>query len=75
MLLCFTLGGSTEPSLDPPQPTTLYSRFYEEDKVLIAEIQIILTLILIQTKINSKEETELKKENYFYFAKHKGFSI
>ena len=38
--------------------TIVYCRFHEEDKALIAEIQLILTLtltlILIQTKINFK---------------------
>ena len=47
--------------------TIVYYRFHKEDKVLIAEIQLILTLtltlILIQTKINSKEEIKGKKEN------------
>ena len=39
-----------------PFPTTVYCRFHEEDKVLIAEIQLILTLTLslIHTKINFK---------------------
>ena len=46
-----------------PFRTIIYCHFHEEDKVLIAEIQLplTLTLTLIQTKINSKRRNYVEK--------------
>ena len=56
------VNGSYHLEQSLPFPTTVYCRFHEEDKVLIAETQLMLTLTLtlalIQTKINSKRRNK-----------------
>ena len=54
-----------------------YCRFHEEDKVLIAEIQLILTLTLTLTliKIISKGRNQIEKRNQKLNIKIKNYRV